>query len=121
MGHVRGKQMIESYSFGNMKVRGKSHRNDLKIIDDQIVGSWWRREGHALYPEDIDDILYSAAETLVVGTGAYGNMRITQDAAKTIEGRGIKLVAVPTKEAVSIFNTLYSQGEKVAGAFHLTC
>ena len=113
--------MIESYSFGSMMVMGESHRNDLKIIDDQIVGNWWRREGHALYAEDIDDILYSPVETLVVGTGAYGSMRVTDEATKALEGRGIKLVAVPTKEAVTIFNTLHGQGTRVAGAFHLTC
>ena len=113
--------MIESYSFGSMKVKGQNYRNDLKIIDDQIVGNWWRREGHALYVQDIDDILYSSAETLVVGTGAYGSMRITEEAAKAIQDQGIKLVAVPTKEAVSIFNSLHAQGESVAGAFHLTC
>ena len=113
--------MIESYSFGSMKVMGESHRNDLKIIDNKIVGNWWRREGHALYAQDIDDIVYSTAETLVVGTGAYGSMRITEDAETTLEGRGIKLVAAPTKEAVSIFNDLHSQGIRVAGAFHLTC
>lgn len=113
--------MIEEYGFGTMTVTGESHRNDLKIIDNQIVGNWWRREGHALYPEDIDDILYSAAEVLVVGTGAYGNMRITEEASKAIKGREIELVAVPTKEAVTIFNTLHGQGKRVAGAFHLTC
>ena len=113
--------MIESYSFGSMMVMGESHRNDLKIIDNKIVGNWWRREGHALSAQDIDDILYSAAEILVVGTGAYGSMRITEEAEKTIEARGIKLVAAPTKKAVSVFNDLHSQGKKVAGAFHLTC
>ena len=113
--------MIESYSFGSMKVKGENYRDDLKIIDNQIVGNWWRKEGHALYAQDIDDILYSSAETLVVGTGAYGSMRITKEAAEVIQDRGIKLVAVPTKEAVSIFNSLHAQGERVAGAFHLTC
>ncbi len=113
--------MIESYSFGNMTIMGESHRNDLKIIDNQIVGNWWRREGHALYAEDIDDILYSAVETLVIGTGAYGSMRVTDEAKKAMEGRGIKFVVVPTKEAVTIFNTLHGQGKRVAGAFHLTC
>lgn len=113
--------MIESYSFGNMTIMGESHRNDLKIIENQIIANWWRREGHALYAEDIDDILYSAVETLVVGTGAYGSMRVTEEAAKALEGLGIKLVAVPTKEAVSIFNSLHAQGKRVAGAFHLTC
>ena len=113
--------MIESYSFGNMTVMGENHRNDLKIIENQIIANWWRREGHALYAEDIDDILYSAVETLVVGTGAYGSMRVTEEAAKALEGLEIKLVAVPTKEAVSIFNSLHAQGKRVAGAFHLTC
>ena len=113
--------MIESYSFGSMRVMGEDHRNDLKIIDKQLIGNWWRREGHALYAEDIDDILYSTAETLVVGTGAYGSMRITEEAAQALEGREIKLIAVSTKEAVSIFNNLHNQGKRVAGAFHLTC
>lgn len=113
--------MIENYSFGSMTVMGKKYRNDLKIIGNQIIGDWWRREGHALYAEDIDDILYSAMEMLVVGTGAYGSMKVTEEAAKAIEGRGIKLVAVPTKEAVSIFNNLHTVGKRVAGAFHLTC
>jgi len=113
--------MIESYSFGSMTVMGENHRNDLKIIEKQIVANWWRREGHAVYVEDIDDILYSGAKMLVVGTGAYGSMRVTEEAARAIKGRGIELVAVPTKEAVTIFNTLLGQGKRVAGAFHLTC
>ena len=113
--------MIEDYGFGSMTVMGQNHRNDLKIIDNEIIDNWWRREGHALYSQDIDDILYSAAEVLVVGTGAYGNMRVTDEAERAIKARGIQLVAVPTKEAVTIFNTLYDQGKRVAGAFHLTC
>lgn len=113
--------MIESYSFGNMTVTGQTHQNDLKIIEDKIIGNWWRREGHALYPQDIDDILYASVETLVVGTGAYGGMKVTEEAALAIEGQGINLVAVPTKEAVSIFNNLHAQDKRVAGAFHLTC
>jgi hypothetical protein len=113
--------MIETYSFGSMTVMRKKYRNDLKIIGNQIIGDWWRREGHALYAEDIDDILYSAVEILVVGTGAYGSMRVTEEAVKAIEGRRINLVAVPTKEAVTIFNNLHNEGKSVAGAFHLTC
>jgi len=113
--------MIEAYGFGSMTVMGQKHRNDLKIIDREVVGNWWRKEGHAIYAEDIDDILYSTAEILVVGTGAYGGMKLTEEATRAIKGRGIELVAVPTKEAVTIFNTLHGQGKRVAGAFHLTC
>jgi hypothetical protein len=113
--------MIESYSFGSMTITGQLHRNDVKIIENKIVGNWWRREGHALYSQDIDDILYASVETLVVGTGAYGGMKVTEEAEEAIEAQGINLVAVPTKEAVSIFNSLHGQGKRVSGAFHLTC
>lgn len=113
--------MIESYHFGKMTVRGQAHRNDLKIIGGKIVGNWWRREGHALYAEDIDDILYAGVEILVVGTGAYGGMKVTDEAAEALEGRAIELLAVPTEEAVALFNSLHGKGKGVAGAFHLTC
>jgi hypothetical protein len=113
--------MIDSYSFGSMSVKGKTHSNDLKIIENQIVGNWWRKEGHALYSEDIDDILYSDVETLVVGTGAYGNMRVTAEVKDAVDSRGIEMLSAPTEEAASMFNSLRAQGKKVAGAFHLTC
>jgi hypothetical protein len=113
--------MIESYHFGSMTVGGRKHRNDLKIIGADVVGNWWRKEGHALYSEDISDILSGDLKMLVVGTGAYGGMKVTAEAAEDIEAQGIKMIAAPTKEAVVIFNSLYSEGEKVAGAFHLTC
>jgi hypothetical protein len=48
-------------------------------------------------------------------------LKVTEEAAQAIEAQGINLVAVPTKEAVSIFNSLHAQGKRVAGAFHLTC
>jgi hypothetical protein len=113
--------MIESYSFGSMTVMGEKHRNDLKVINDGIIANWWRREGHVLSTEDIADILYANIEILVVGTGAYGGMKVTEEAGKALEGRAIKLLAVPTKEAVSVFNSLRAKGKRVAGAFHLTC
>jgi hypothetical protein len=113
--------MIESYHFGSMTVGGRNHRNDLKIIGDEVVGNWWRKEGHALYTEDIADILFGDVKMLVVGTGAYGGMKVTDQAEEDIEAQGIKIIAVPTEEAVAIFNNLHSQGEKVAGAFHLSC
>jgi len=113
--------VIDSYHFGAMTVRGKVHRNDLKIIGDQIIGDWWRLEGHALHAEDIADILAAPVEVLVVGSGEPGRMEVTRAAAQALERRGIEVVTLPTRQAVGVFNTLRSQGKRVAGAFHLTC
>lgn len=113
--------MIESYRFGAMTVRGEVHRNDLKIIGDQVVGDWWRIEGHAIHEADISDILAAPVEILVVGSGEPGRMQVTLAAAQALERKGIHLVALPTRQAVGVFNGLKSQGKRVAGAFHLTC
>ena len=113
--------MIETYSFGSMKVKGKTHRNDLKIIGDQVIPEWWRRRGHLLVAEDIIDILDARVEVLVVGTGAYGGLELAPQVAEEASRRGIELVSAPTEKAVTVFNRLFDEGKQVAGAFHLTC
>ena len=113
--------MIETYDFGTMAIMGRVHHNDLKIIGSHVIGDWWRRQGHVLCTEDIQDILDAPVETLVVGTGAYGAMEVPCEVVETVAKRGIELVSLPTKEAVAIFNDLHGQGKRVAGAFHLTC
>jgi hypothetical protein len=113
--------MIESYEFGRMRVEGQIHHDDLKIIENRLIGNWWRRRGHALYPEDIADILEASVEILVVGTGEYSNMTVTREVSEALSKRGIELISAPTEEAASKFNDLHAQGKRVAGAFHLTC
>jgi hypothetical protein len=113
--------MIGSYQFGTMTVKGATHRNDLKIIGDQVIGDWWRLEGHAVHEADIADVLAASVEVLVVGTGDSGRMLMSRGAAQALERRGIQVITLPTAQAVGIFNALRAQGKRVAGAFHLTC
>ncbi len=112
---------IEDYSFGRIVINGRAYNSDVKIILDKVVPNWWRKEGHHLYPEDIQDILDSGVEILVVGTGAYGVMKIDPTVKEACAERGIRLETYKTAEAVKRFNELARAGEKVAGAFHLTC
>jgi hypothetical protein len=120
-GHGGETVVIDSYHFGTLTVRGQTHRSDLKIIGDRVIGNWWRREGHLLYAEDIADILKAPVDILVVGRGDPGNMGVSEEAARVLASKGIKLLALPTAEAVAAFNSLLARGERVAGAFHLTC
>ena len=66
---------IDSYSFGVMKVGGTEYRGDLIVFPDKVKSSWWRKEGHSLTIEDLDDILAFKPEVLIVGTGASGLTR----------------------------------------------
>ena len=113
--------MIEAYRFGEMVVAGRVFRRDLKIIEGRVRPDWWRKEGHYLQPEDLEDIWAASPEILVVGTGASGVMRIDPRVEEKAASLGIKLEAYPTAKAVERFNELWQAGRRVAGAFHLTC
>ena len=111
---------IEHYRFGSIIVDGQRHTQDLIILPERVVGGWWRQEGHALHPEDLSLVLAANPEILVVGTGAYGMMRVTEKTRQALDRAGIRLIAVPTAKAVKLYNDLRTKA-RVAAALHLTC
>lgn len=112
--------MIDSYSFGRMKIKGKTYTADLIICPDRIIPNWWRKSGHQLSLEDIEEILEVQPETIVVGTGAMGVLKIQEEVVLFLKNQGINLIVENTKKAVQVYNELAQKG-KVVGAFHLTC
>ena len=113
--------MIQSYSFGNMKIKNRRYTSDLKIIDGHIYDNWYREGGHKVGVEDVGDILSASPEVVVFGTGDQGQMRLTQVLKNTLTRRNIDYIEQPTAQARDAFNLMVAEGKKVAGAFHLTC
>lgn len=112
--------MIERYQFGTMVVNGKEYHSDLMICGERIWDSWWRREGHSICIEDLENLLNENPKSVVIGTGSAGFMRVPRETAAELEARGIRVIAQITDRAWRTFNDLQAR-EKVAGAFHLTC
>ena len=116
------KLRINSYSFGRMMVGNREFTSDLIIHQDgRIQDNWWRAQGHNLLPGDITALIDDAPEILVIGTGANGLMRISNDVSELCERHGIKIEACYTPEAVTRFNKAADVGKVVAACFHLTC
>ena len=114
--------MIDQYTTGShMTVKGTKYRQDLKIIRGEVIGNWWRQQGHHLVVRDIDDILTARPQILVIGTGYAGNMRVSESVRQILQNLQIKVIAQTTAEATATFNRLCAEGKDVAGAFHLTC
>ena len=61
--------MIESYSFGRMKINGVAYSSDLIVFTEHVKSDWRRNKGHELHVEDLEEILRAKPEILVVGTG----------------------------------------------------
>jgi hypothetical protein len=110
---------IEEYAFGRVLVDGEEHRRDLIVLPHRVVRGWWRREGHGLVLEDLEDVLDELPERLVIGTGADGRLRPDPAALDELRSRGVQVDAVPTGEAVRLFAQL--DPSRTAAALHLTC
>jgi hypothetical protein len=117
---MRVSPTIESYHFGDLVVDGRHHHQDLIILPDRVLEGWWRKEGHALHPEDLESVFAAGPDLLVVGQGANGRMRVTPETIRALEVSGIEWVAQPTEQACQTYNSLCEQ-RSVAAALHLTC
>jgi hypothetical protein len=69
--------------------------------------------------DDLAEVREELPEYLVVGTGAYGQMRPDPKAVEQLQHEGIEVEALPTAEAVRRYGEL--DPRRTAAALHLTC
>lgn len=113
--------MIENYSFGQIFINKEKYNSDLIIFKDHIYDSWWRKEGHNLCIDDITEIIDKKPDTLIIGTGYYGLMKVPEELIENIKSSGIKKVIVKkTGDACDEYNKL-CKNKNIVAAFHLTC
>ncbi|HEV8682625.1 MAG TPA: MTH938/NDUFAF3 family protein [Actinomycetota bacterium] len=110
---------IDEYEFGRIVVDGEEERRDLIILPGRIVRNWWRKDGHSMVLEDLEDVLGELPDHMVVGTGAAGQMRPEPEAIRDLEERGVKVEPMRTPDAVRRYGEL--DPATTAAALHLTC
>jgi hypothetical protein len=110
---------IEGYRFGRVIVDGREETRDVVVLPDRVIRNWWRKEGHALVGEDLEDVLDDLPDRLIVGTGAWGQMRPDPRTLENLRRRGIEVQVATTDRAIRLF----SEGDPAttAAALHLTC
>ena len=110
---------LEHYSFGRITVDGQEQTRDLIVLPGRMVTGWWRRDGHSLALEDLDEVADELPERLILGTGAYGRLRPDPAVLAELERRGTRVECLPTGEAVRRYAELDER--HAAAALHLTC
>ena len=111
--------MIDSYSFGSIVINGKTYTSDVIVFPDKVQDLWWRKKGHLLQIDDLYSILSYQPHILIIGTGAYGLMKIPEETREFISNKGIKLYSDKTAKACTFYNTM--KKKKLVAAFHITC
>ena len=110
---------MEAYRFGQLVVDGEEQTRDVIVLPERVLTNWWRADGHRLVLADLEDVLDELPERLVVGTGAYGQMRPDPEAVEQLRQRGVEVETLPTNEAVRRYGEL--DPRRTAAALHLTC
>lgn len=117
----RGRNRIDAYSFGRIRVSGGDFSDDLIVFPHKVEPYWRRRDAHLLSLADLATVIEYSPELLIVGTGAAGGLRLDPAARQTLRHQGIACVEERTDRAWQLFNTQIEQDCRVVGAFHLTC
>ena len=112
---------IDSYQFGKIVIDGVDYSKDCLILDGVVQANWWRKQGHLLSAEDLQPIIAAKPSLLIVGCGASGLMKVSDEVREVLLEENIQLEAVDTAKAVERFNELSQTSVNIAAALHLTC
>lgn len=113
--------IIGAYRFGRVDVDGHAYTSDVIITPERVLDTWWRQEGHNLAAGDLAAVVAAKPDIVVVGTGYFGRMAVSEDARRYLEEQGIRVRVARTRQAVDDFNQLQDQQARVVAALHLTC
>lgn len=114
-------QLIEGYDFGSIIIGGRTYSSDVIVLPDKVIDNWWRLEGHRLQIPDVRDHLLEDVDSVVIGTGYYGMMRVDDEVLDAFREGGREVYVLRSREAVRKYNELVKSGRKVMLLIHLTC
>ena len=112
---------IGSYHFGRITIDKRDYDKDVVLVPPDVIAPWWRQQGHRLGVADLQSVFAYKPETLVIGTGAYGAMEVTEETKRELRDAAVQIEVLPTPAACDRFNALVAEGRRVAAALHLTC
>ena len=110
---------FDSTRFGRVVINGKEYGDVLVLVDGTVMK---RRAGifrsHRVNSEEIKPILEGRPKNLIVGTGRWGLLRVTEEALKLASEHKVEVIELRTPEAIKKFNAL--PGKKAA-LVHVMC
>lgn len=112
--------MIDSYQFRTFIIKGKEYNRNIKLFDKEVREYKYIPE-HTLVLDDITDLINYNPLVIIIGTGAYGLMKLSKEISEYIERRRIRLVVQKTADACKTYNQSLKEGKKVAAFMHNTC
>ena len=119
------KPIINRSKFGSITIEGKVFKHDVIIRLSGKVKKRKKKLSKAIYGtshivslDEARHVYEEGAESLVVGTGQYGLVKLSDEAADYFGQKVCRVELLPTPEAIQVWN---DPEEAVIGLFHVTC
>jgi hypothetical protein len=116
---------IDRTDFGSITIRGITFGHDVIILPNGEVKKRKKKLSKAIYRTShvvsLDEAKYvyqPGIERLIIGTGQFGNVRLSEEAADYFERKHCRVDLEPTLAAIQTWNE--ARGA-IAGLFHVTC
>jgi hypothetical protein len=111
------------FSFGSVQIDGSMCDYDVVIDHGEVrkrkkKPSKQFREQFGHTPLSIEEVIPWKCRQLVIGTGAYGKLPVMQEVRDEAERKKIKLLILPTIEAVEVLNRNPKDTNVI---LHVTC
>ena len=117
--------VIDGTAFGSITIDGVDFGHDVLIRLDGQVKKRKKKLSKAIYGtshtislDEARHVYEEGAERLIIGTGQYGLVGLSDEAVDYFERHGCRVDLLPSPEAMGAWNT--AQGA-VIGLFHVTC
>ncbi len=119
------KPVINGSVFGSMTVEGTKYQHDIYINLNGKVKKRKKKLSKAIYGTShiisLEEAQYTyeeGARKLIVGTGQFDNVRLSEAAEEFFKDKGVEVQLFPVQEAIQAWNS--AEGA-VIGLFHVTC
>jgi hypothetical protein len=111
------------FAFGVLEIDGATYEHDIIIDQGEIQkrkkkASKQFRDAFGHTPLSIEENIPWRCTSLVIGTGAYGRLPVMDDVKREAENRGVKLIVLPTAEAIEL---LQKKPRRTNAVLHVTC
>lgn len=119
------KPSIDQTTFGSITIEGVVFAHDVMIRRSGQVEKRKKKLSKAIYgtshilsQAEAKYIYEKGAKRLIIGTGQYGNVRLSDEAADYFKRKQCQVDLLPTPEAIRSWNE--SDGAMIS-MFHVTC
>jgi hypothetical protein len=112
-------------TFGSITIGGQTYQHDVVIEPDGAVRKRKKKlskrvygTSHQVSRDEIENVYTQGARLLIVGTGQYDQLRLSQEAQDYLDEQECEAVLLATPDAMERWNE--TEGQAI-GLFHITC